>query len=50
MHGLTTAASLWAVTAIGICTGVGWYVLSAVTTILVVLILLLGKFEPEKEY
>lgn len=45
IHGLTTAASLWAVTAIGIGVGVGWYILSGVTAILTLLILFLGKLE-----
>lgn len=50
VHGLTTAASLWAITAIGICIGIGWYILSAITSIFVILILFLGKLEPEKDY
>lgn len=49
VHGLTTAASLWAITAIGICIGIGWYILSAITAIFVILILFLGKLEREKD-
>ncbi len=45
MHGLTTAASLWVAAAIGIGTGIGWYVLSGVTAILTLAILFLGRLE-----
>lgn len=45
IHGLTTAASLWAVTAIGIGIGIGWYAISVATAILTLLILFLGKLE-----
>ena len=45
IHGLTTAASLWAVTAIGIAVGVGWYVIASITAILTILILFMGKLE-----
>lgn len=44
IHGLTTAASLWVVATIGISTGIGWYTLSVIVTIFVMLILFLGKF------
>src|SRR3989338_5155188 len=37
VHGLTTAATLWTAAAIGICVGVGWYILSAITTVLIIL-------------
>ena len=39
VRGLTTAASLWVVAAIGVATGVGMYVLSIATTALVILAL-----------
>ena len=45
VHGLTTAATLWAMAAVGICIGIGWYVLAVASTILIVLILFLGKLE-----
>lgn len=45
VHGLTTAASLWIVAAVGICAGIGWYVLAILTTVLILLILVLGKLE-----
>lgn len=41
--GLTTAASLWVTAAIGLSTGVGNYVLSFVTTALVVVTLFIRK-------
>jgi len=43
IHGLTTAASLWSVAAIGISVGVGWYALAGIATVLIALILFLGK-------
>ena len=44
--GLTTAATLWVVSAIGIATGAGYYVEAIGTTVLVlVALLLLGKVE-----
>ena len=45
VKGLTTAASMWSVAAIGIAVGVGEYLLSAVATVLVILILQLNKIE-----
>jgi len=39
VHGLTTAASIWAVAAVGIAVGAGMYVLSAVATLLMLIIL-----------
>lgn len=45
VKGLTTAASIWAVAAIGIAAGLGEYVLVAVVTVLVVLVLQLNKIE-----
>ncbi|MBU90662.1 magnesium transporter MgtC [Candidatus Woesearchaeota archaeon] len=43
--GLTTAASMWAVGAIGLAAGLGEYVLVTAATILVVLILQLNKIK-----
>ncbi len=45
VKGLTTAASMWAVAAIGIAVGLGEYVITAVATVLVILILQLGRIE-----
>jgi putative Mg2+ transporter-C (MgtC) family protein len=38
VQGLTTAATIWVVGAVGICSGVGNYALAAITSVLVVLI------------
>ncbi len=44
VRGLTTAASLWMAASIGMLSGTGYYVLSAISTLLAVLVLfLLGK-------
>ena len=45
VKGLTTAASMWAVAGIGIAVGLGEYVLSAAATILVILVLQMGRIE-----
>jgi putative Mg2+ transporter-C (MgtC) family protein len=50
VKGLTTAASMWAVAAIGIAVGLGEYVITAVATVLVILILQLGRIEFFKEH
>ncbi|MBW2975244.1 MgtC/SapB family protein [Candidatus Woesearchaeota archaeon] len=47
IHGLTTAASLWVIAAIGLCVGIGWYLLASISTILIMAILFLGKIEPK---
>jgi len=39
--GLTTAATIWIVAAIGLAAGTGLYVLSAVTTVIALIVLLL---------
>ena len=39
--GLTTAATIWAVAAIGLAAGAGLYLVSAVTTVIVLIVLLL---------
>ena len=41
VEGLTTAASIWAVAAIGLAAGAGLYLVSAVTTAIILIILLL---------
>jgi putative Mg2+ transporter-C (MgtC) family protein len=41
IEGLTTAASIWVIAAIGMAAGAGMYIISAVTTFIVFLILLL---------
>ena len=45
VRGLTTAASIWAVAAIGITAGLGEYVLMAVATLLVFVVLELNRME-----
>jgi|TARA_Y100000310_G_scaffold208085_1_gene208587 putative Mg2+ transporter-C (MgtC) family protein len=49
VKGLTTAASLWAVAAIGITVGLGEYVIMTTATVLVILILQLNKIEYFRE-
>ena len=49
VHGLTTAASLWVVAALGISVGIGWYLLSIISAILIISILFLGKVERRLE-
>jgi len=44
VHGLTTAATIWTVAAIGIAVGSGLYFLSFAVTLLVVLVLTLFKY------
>jgi len=39
LEGLTTAAALWAVAAVGITIGIGWYWIAAIATILIFLLL-----------
>ena len=45
IKGLTTAASLWAVAAMGIVAGLGEYALMTMATILIILILELNRIE-----
>jgi len=45
VKGLTTAASMWTVAAIGIAVGLGEYVITIVATVLVILILQLGRID-----
>jgi putative Mg2+ transporter-C (MgtC) family protein len=43
VQGITTAASLWATAAIGLATGIGAYLLAALVTLLVFLILVIRR-------
>lgn len=45
VKGLTTAASMWAVAAIGIGVGIGEYFLAAIATVVVILVLQLNNIE-----
>ena len=49
IRGLTTAASIWAVAAIGLAVGGGLYVAAAVTSFLVVIVLFLSRLEEKME-
>jgi len=48
VKGLTTAADLWVITAIGMAVGMGYYLAAIATTILVVVILILKKVSKGK--
>ena len=50
VRGLTTATSIWVVSAIGIAVAVSMYVLSIFTTALVLIILEFWRFEKRKFY
>lgn len=45
VHGLTTAASIWAVAGVGIAIGFGYYLLTIIAVILILIILQLNKME-----
>ena len=45
VHGLTTAASIWTVSAVGLAIGLGYYLMTIIAVILVLIILQLNKFE-----
>ena len=45
VHGLTTAASIWAVSAVGLAIGLGYYLMTIVSVVLVLIILQLNKVE-----
>ena len=45
VHGLTTAASIWVVAALGLAIGVGLYLMSLVAAVLTLLVLQLHKIE-----
>ncbi len=45
IRGLTTAASIWAIAAIGLATGAGLYVAAGLTTIVVLAVLILSRLE-----
>ena len=45
--GLTTAATLWTVTSIGIAVGAGYYLLASIVSVLTFLVLKLGRLEKE---
>ena len=45
VHGLTTAASIWAVSAVGLAIGLGYYLMMLIAVILILIILHLNKLE-----
>ncbi len=45
VHGLTTAASIWAVAGVGIAIGLGYYLMMIIAVFLILIILHLNKFE-----
>ena len=45
VHGLTTAASIWAVAAVGLAIGLGYYLMTIISVILILIILHLNKIE-----
>lgn len=45
VHGLTTAASLWGIAAVGLGVGAGAYLLSTIVTIVMLIVLVLGRSE-----
>ena len=45
VHGLTTAASIWAVSAVGLAIGLGYYLMTIIAVILILIILQLNKVE-----
>ena len=49
VHGITTAASLWIVAALGFAAGMGSYIIAIAATIIVFLILQLKKYEKTLE-
>ena len=45
VHGLTTAASVWAVAAVGLSIGFGYYLMMLIATMLILVILQLNKMK-----
>jgi putative Mg2+ transporter-C (MgtC) family protein len=45
VFGLTTAASIWLVSAIGICVGLGLYIIAIITTVFALIVLELWRLE-----
>ena|SRR3989338_1563166 len=45
VHGLTTAASVWTVAAVGLAIGLGYYLITGIAVVLVLIVLNLNRFE-----
>ena len=43
VHGLTTAASIWAVAAVGLAVGLGYYLMTIIAVVLILIVLQLNK-------
>jgi hypothetical protein len=48
IHGLTSAATIWLVMAIGICTGLGWWFIAALCTSLALVVLCIFRVNKPK--
>jgi putative Mg2+ transporter-C (MgtC) family protein len=46
VHGLTTAATLWASAAVGMLVGFGLYILALITTVIVLIVLVIRAVKP----
>ena len=45
VHGLTTAASIWTVAAVGMAIALGYYLITTIAVVLILIVLHLNKFE-----
>ena len=45
VHGLTTAASIWTVAAVGLAVGLGYYLMTVIAVVLILIVLQLNKME-----
>ena len=45
VHGLTTAASIWAVSAVGLAIGMGYYLITLISVALILIVLHLNKLK-----
>ena len=45
VHGLTTAASIWAVSAVGLAIGLGYYLMTIISVVLILIVLQLNKMD-----
>ena len=45
VHGLTTAASIWAVSAVGLAIGLGYYLMTIISVVLILIVLQLNRSE-----
>lgn len=45
VHGLTTAASIWVVSAVGLAIGLGYYLMTIISVVLILIVLQLNRSE-----